>query len=326
MAPPAKVSPPQTLPGDFFDKQQSGPPQTLPADFDFEGQGQAKAAPPSQPAEKPGLMSSYFHGIVDPILHPFQTMASQGEGALASGVAPGGMYPTTAATGRPQDSEANHAVQMEAQHGQGEAAHSMAANPGNAAAGLAGNATLAALTGGLLKGGEMGIEAFPTKAKAGALLNEVSTAAKGMPVKMSRTLPELEEAQRLSLWKHGNIPALDDLYNRINTVNPIDFEEARGRYSPISKLTTNDKMATTKALQSAAKRTAHAMRDDIGDTAEQVGMRDQYERGMDMYHGASRIEDFVKKARKAAIPAAAGAAAGTLGLGVVHSLVSKMAK
>ena len=322
MAHPAaqKVNPPQTLPADFFDKQQGGPPETLPADFDF---GEHKeAAPPPPPEQKRGLMSSFLHGLTDPIMHPQLTTAQQGEGVVASGMAPGGMYPTTAATGRKEDSEANNQMQMSAQADQGDAAKSMAANPGNTAAGMAGNLTLAALTGGLLKGGEMGIEAFPTKAKAGAMLNEVSRATNGLPVNLTRTLPELENAQRLSSWGHGTITPLDSLYNRINTVNPIDFEEARGRYRPLTRLTANDKMSATKQLQAAAKKTAHSMREDIGDTADQVGMRDTYDRGMDMYHNASRIDEFVKRARKAAIPAAAGA----LGIGAAHNLYTRMAK
>ena len=114
----------------------------------------------------------------------------------------------------------------------------------------------------------------------------------------------------------SNVTPLDSLYQRINTVNPVDFEEARGRYTPLTRLTASDTMRATPQLQAASKRVAGAMRADIGDTAEQVGMRPQYEKGMSMYARASRNAEMAKKALKYGGRAAAGAA----GAGGVYSL------
>jgi hypothetical protein len=163
-------------------------------------------------------------------------------------------------------------------------------------------------------------DAIPTRARAGVLLNEAGTAAKGHPVVFSRTLPELENAQRLSMWGHGNVTPLDSLYNRINTVNPIDFEEARGRYTPLTRLTASDTMRATPQLQAASKGVARAMREDIGDTARSVGKGEEYEKGMRMYSRASRNAELFNKAMKYGGRAAAGAAGAGGAYGLYHTL------
>jgi len=53
-------------------------------------------------------------GLVQPFVHPVETAVSQGEAVLASGVAPGGMYPATTSI-RPEDIEANRQAQIAAQ-------------------------------------------------------------------------------------------------------------------------------------------------------------------------------------------------------------------
>jgi hypothetical protein len=158
------------------------------------------------------------------------------------------------------------------------------------------------------KAGMMAEEAVPSRARAAGNLNTVMQTVGNKPVTLSRTLPELESAQKLSLWKHGNVPALDDLYNRMNTVNPIDFEEAKGRYEPISKLTANDRMNTTGKLQGQTKRVAGAMRADLVDSAEQAhpGMGDLFDKGMTEYRRAAQMAETGKNALKYGLPIAAG--------------------
>ncbi len=75
-----------------------------------------------------------------------------GEAALASGVAPGGMYPTTAATGRPEDSQANAEVQAQAQQNQAGAAKFIGRNPAYSVGGVVGPAIV---TAGVAKGAPM---------------------------------------------------------------------------------------------------------------------------------------------------------------------------
>lgn len=164
-----------------------------------------------------------------------------------------------------------------------------------------------------------GADALPSKVRAAGNLQRVMETVGDKPVSLTRTMPELETAQKLSLWKHGNIPALDDLYSRVNTVNPLSFEEAKGRYEPISKLTASDRMNTTGKLQGQTKTLAHAMRSDLVDAAEnaQPGMGDLFDQGMSEYRNAARNTEIAKRVGKWGGAAAAGA----LGLEGAHRLV-----
>lgn len=156
-------------------------------------------------------------------------------------------------------------------------------------------------------------EMVPTRAKAGKLFDEVQTAAAGQPVNLTRSLPLIERAQQLSARGHGTIAPIDSLYNRINTVNPLDYVEARDRASALGNLTASDKMNATKSLQSQAKRLSHAFGQDIGDTADAVGKGDQYRKAMDTYRRAAQYRDVAGKVGKyVALPAGA-AVAGTVG-------------
>lgn len=164
------------------------------------------------------------------------------------------------------------------------------------------------------------VQALPSTERAGKLLSEVSTAARDKPVNFVRTRPLLEDAQRLTTYGHGNITPLNSLFDRMNTINPIDFEEARGRYSPLTRLTSVDRMSATPQLQSAAKSVARAMRADIGDVAESVGKRQQYERGMREYGNAMRNKEMANKISKHAGKGAATAIGGGALYGLYNTL------
>lgn len=83
-------------------------------------------------------------GVKNMVMHPINTAAGMAEPFLASGVAPGGMYPTTAATGRQQDSQANQSVQGAAQQDQTQQAKSIKANPAYTVGGVVGPALVTA--------------------------------------------------------------------------------------------------------------------------------------------------------------------------------------
>lgn len=173
---------------------------------------------------------------------------------------------------------------------------------------------------------EAALDAIPTRAKAGRLLDEVRSAVNARPegplpasgtplpqpfsqVGMTRTLPAIERAQRLSEEGHGAIGALDRLYNRINTTNPLDYDEAFSRRSALGTLTGEDKMRATPSLKAAAKQVYRALGEDIGDTAERAGVGRQYRQGMRTYRQAMQTRNALINAGKWALPVAGGAAA-----------------
>ena len=91
----------------------------------------------------------FIHTIPNMLLHPLRNCGIlPGQPFTAAGMAPGGMYPTTASTGRSEDEKANRGIQLQAQEGQRQAAEGIKENPAYAAGGLASQV----VAGGALKG------------------------------------------------------------------------------------------------------------------------------------------------------------------------------
>ena len=90
----------------------------------------------------------FIHTIPNMLAHPKETAESMGQPFAATGMAPGGMYPTTASTGRSEDEKANRGIQLQAQEGQRHAAEGIKENPAYAAVVLASQV----VAGGALKG------------------------------------------------------------------------------------------------------------------------------------------------------------------------------
>jgi hypothetical protein len=180
---------------------------------------------------------------------------------------------------------------------------------------MAGNLVGGADVGGVLGEAGGGILAkIPTRAKAGGMFENVMSKAATEPVDLTRSLPILERAQQLSARGHGSIGALDNLYKRINTVNPLDYREARDWASSLSRLNANDKMSASPSLQGEVGKLSHAFNEDVGGAAHRAGVGEDYEQAMRDYHRASQIRDTAKGIAKWAIPAAAGGGIASYGL------------
>lgn len=334
MASPAKVSgAPATLPADFFDKQGNGPPETLPADFDF---GNTPAS-----TEHPGLvdqMRANWHSNTDPLpndqnsmmtgaenyargtareighvlTHPLDAVREMGEGSMASGVTPYGT-PNMAPTGNRERDENNQQAVSMARDKQAEGGKQMAAHPAYAL----GEASAPLLMGAGIKGamevpGEVSeINPFPTRAKAGALFGQVMDAAGDKPVNLSpETMKALERTQQLTMAGSKPFGTADKLYQRINTVNPLPYREARD-FAQNMSLSPEERMSLKGSMRKEIPNLSHSFNRDIGDTAESVGMRPQFEKAMKDYATASRMSDIAGKAgntlAKYGVPAAVGA-------------------
>jgi hypothetical protein len=139
-------------------------------------------------------------------------------------------------------------------------------------------------------------------------------------VRLSRSLPLIEKAQRLSEEGHGAITPMDSLYKRINTINPLDYDEAFSRHSALGSLTAEDKMRATPTLKAAAKKANRAFGEDIGDVAERAGVGPKFRQGMKEYSRASRLSDALGAAKKYAVPAAIGLGAGAGATRLYHML------
>ncbi len=169
---------------------------------------------------------------------------------------------------------------------------------------------LGSLIGGVGVGESIGMlgDLIPSAARAGETLNSIQQQVGHHPVEMTRSMPLLERAQQLSERGHGTITPLDSLYKRVNTVNPLDYAEARDRYSALTDLTGNDRLNATKTLQAGAKKFNRAFREDIGDVAASAGRGEDYNRALREYAQASRLRDLLDTTKRWAIPTIAGAA------------------
>ena len=161
----------------------------------------------------------------------------------------------------------------------------------------------------------------PTKEGAGRLFQSVMNEAGDKPVQLTRAMEPLERAQQLSARGHGTVSALDNLYKRINTINPLDYREARDWASSLSRLSAQDKMSASPSLRAQVGQLSHAFNEDVGDTAESVGRGPEYRRGMRDYRIASTVGDIAEKGKKYAVPAALGAAGAGAGYKLARALM-----
>lgn len=185
----------------------------------------------------------------------------------------------------------------------GEMAHNAVEHPaqtlgnivGGADLGLAGEATLGKV-----------VDAIPTKAKAGKLFEGVMQKAANEPVEMLNSRPVLDRVMQLSDRGHGTVGAADKLFARSNTVNPINYGEARDFSSSLSRLSGQDQMAASPTLRAEIGKLSHAFGQDVGSAADRVGMGEQYQQAMRDYARASQYGDVAKTVGKWAVPAVLG--------------------
>lgn len=166
---------------------------------------------------------------------------------------------------------------------------------GSADLGLAGEASLGKV-----------MDAIPTKAKAGKLFEGVMQKAADEPVDMTNSRPILDRVMQLSDRGHGTVGAADKLFARSNTVNPINYSEARDFGSSLSRLSGQDQMAASPTLRAEIGKLSHAFNQDVGSAADRVGMGDQYQQAMRDYARASQYGDVAKTVGKWAVPAILG--------------------
>lgn len=143
-------------------------------------------------------------GIKNMVMHPLDTGAAMVQGALASGMSPTGEgYPSTAATGRPEDLQANQQVQAQAQQGQADQAKFIGQNPAYAAGGVIGPALA---TAGAAKVAPMILGGAGDLAGRAALLGKTPEGAYESALKPSTTLSAPERAAIVQTGLKNEIP------------------------------------------------------------------------------------------------------------------------
>ncbi len=197
--------------------------------------------------------------------------------------------------------------------GQSYASRVMAdATPGNIGTALGTAAQVAPMALGALDTAapERGLIAqIPSRARAGRTFESVMQSAKDQPVTLTRSMPFLERTQQLASRGAAPVRAADQLFQRVNTVNPLNYPEARDFASNLSGLSAAEKMAANPTMQRSVGQLSHAFNEDVGDAAAAAGRGEDYANAMKEYRRASQLRNAGGKIAKWAIPAAVGGGA-----------------
>ncbi|HXF12277.1 MAG TPA: hypothetical protein VN517_03945 [Terriglobales bacterium] len=162
----------------------------------------------------------------------------------------------------------------------------------------------------------------PTRAKAGKLFNKVMDSAGDQPVTISpNTMAPLERTQQLAMAGGKPFGAADKLYQRIQTINPLTYREARD-FSQNMSLSPEEKMGLKKSMRYEVPRLAKSFNEDVGNAAAAAGKGEEYGNAMNMYRRASRNASIGKGLLKYGGRAALGAA-GAGGLYEVGKALNK---
>lgn len=150
--------------------------------------------------------------------------------------------------------------------------------------------------------------AIPTRAKAGRLFEDVMNTAGDQPVKISpQTMKPLERTQQLAMAGGKPFGTADKLYQRIQTVNPITYREARD-FAQNMSLSPEEKMSLKRSMRYEVPRMAKSFNEDVARAADEAGKGAEHRKAMSMYRTASRNAAVGKGLLKYGGRAALGAA------------------
>lgn len=164
--------------------------------------------------------------------------------------------------------------------------------------------------------GEAALAKLPSRAHAAELFQHVMEHAADEPVTLSKaTMEPLERTQQLAMAGGKPFGTADKLYQRIQTINPLTYREARDFASNMS-LSPEEKMGLKRSMQYEVPRLSKAFNEDVGAAAARRGVGSEYEQAMKEYRQAARNAEIAKKVAKWG----GGAAAGAIGLEGAHRL------
>lgn len=170
---------------------------------------------------------------------------------------------------------------------------------------------------------EAGINAIPSRKAAGQMFESVMGDAANQPVTLTRALEPLERTQQLASRGAAPVRAADQLYQRINTTNPLTYREARDFASNLSGLSRTERMATNPTMTRSVGQLSHAFNADVGDAAAAAGRGEDYANAMKEYARAARWNQNLKTAAKVGIPAAGAAIGLGQGTKIVKGLLGQ---
>lgn len=166
----------------------------------------------------------------------------------------------------------------------------------------------AAGAGAMIPEGANLLEKVPTKAKAGKLFSEAMDKAANAPVNLSpETVDPLQRTQQLAMAGGKPFGTADKLFQRIQTINPLSYQEARD-FSQNMSLSPEEKMGLKGSMRYQVPRLSRAFNNDVQTAADNAGVGDVHRQAMQTYRRASQISDVGDRVKKYGGRAALGAA------------------
>lgn len=171
---------------------------------------------------------------------------------------------------------------------------------------------------GMFAGGpaaEAALEAAPSAKWAAKMFESVAGDAGNVPVSLSRSSDAILRAHELGEAGAGMPKAVNKIIKRATDpdAGPLTYSQARDYYSQITALSAKDRMAMNPIMKRQVGIIAGALKDDIGDAANQVGRAADYYASLKNYARAKALMRTATQMGKWA--AAAAGAAGAVEVG-----------
>lgn len=194
--------------------------------------------------------------------------------------------------------EGLHAIENPKQTGKMalEAGKSMAAHP------------METIEGGIGAAGAMGsipamsdaIDAIPSTARAGRILQEIRNQGAEVPVTMTKTQEPLGRFEELTQAGGRRSKPFTQLYKRTQMTEPVNFPEARDFYTNMNDATHQTTLmkwmgrGMKPQMRQAGLAAKHALNEDLTNAAEGMGRGEDYTNAMREYAKAKRLHRILK--------------------------------
>lgn len=164
-------------------------------------------------------------------------------------------------------------------------------------------------------------------ARAGKLFASVAEDAGSVPVELKNSS---ESASRLLDWQGKINPGsvVNKYLQRITSPKkgPMTYSEARDWYSVLGNLSAEESSKLPDVVQRDLKTMVRGLKQDIGDSADQVGRAADYYKAMGEYAKAKSLGDWYEKYGPIIKKSLAGGAAASVGASGAYRLYDLMSK
>lgn len=158
---------------------------------------------------------------------------------------------------------------------------------------------------------------IPSRARAGAMLQDIRTQAANVPVSTTNTAPEVARYQELAQRGGSTAKPITQLAPRIRenmvpniNTKPINFPEARDFYSNVSSQSAEDASRLNPIMRTQMGSVRAGLHQDLTDAAGQIGRGEDYSNAIREYARAMQMRKGLITAAKIGIPAAGAGIAG----------------